>query len=196
MVGLAAMRRLLRTAVVFGVATAACGDSGANGTSGSAGGAFAGGSAGASSGNAGSSSQGGANPGGSGGQGGAAGSTSSDDASVAGDGSGDGQAGSGGQGGSGGEGGRDAQAESGSGDAPAGKTYADYANDALKALHANYYASGKWKAYPAATAKNHDWGDDSLTYDLYFHWLLTKDATILPELEALPSSMNTPPAPS
>jgi hypothetical protein len=192
-------------AICLVLGTGACADSGANGAPGSAGNSNAGGSGGATTGQAGSSSQGGANLGGSGGQGGAAGSASSGDASVEGGGAGGadgggqggtnssgGQAGTGGSGGQGGTGGQ--AGAGGSGGAP-GKTYADYGNDALKALLDNYYADGKWKAYPTATAKNHDWGDDSLTYDLYFRWLLTRDASIPSKLEALAASMSTPPAP-
>jgi hypothetical protein len=103
-----------------------------------------------------------------------------------------GQAGSAGNAGSAGSAGT--AGNGGSGGA-AGKTYADYANEAFAALLKNFYADGKWKAYAAATAKNHDWGDDSLTYDLYFRWLLSADATIPPRLEALAASMSTPPAP-
>jgi Glycosyl hydrolase family 76 len=77
----------------------------------------------------------------------------------------------------------------------AATTYADYGSNAFNALINNYYSSGKWKSYIAAGAGNHDWGDDSLTYDLYFRWLLTNDATIPPRLDALAASMKTPPLP-
>jgi hypothetical protein len=184
------------------IAASACADSGTNGAPGSVGSAGAGGSGGGTTSSTGSSSQGGSGTSGSStAQGGAAGSTTSGDASGGSGGADDGGQGSGGApvdggagkgsggqaGGSGGGGGNDG--------GPAGKTYAAYGDDAFKALHDNYYAAGKWKAYPAAAAKNHDWGDDSLTYDLYFRWLLTNDASIPPELGALAASMNTPPAP-
>jgi hypothetical protein len=82
-----------------------------------------------------------------------------------------------------------------SGQVQVATTYADYGNAAFGALINDYYANGMWKTYNAGGSGNHDWGHDALTYDLYFRWLLTRDNTIPPRLDALAASMNEPPAP-
>jgi Glycosyl hydrolase family 76 len=184
-----------------GLLATACGDSGASGvggSSGNAGNGHAGAGTAATAGTAGMNAQGGSSAGeagtATGGANSASGAAGSAGSSVGGTDGGGGAAGSAGT--NAGGGGAAGQAGSaGSGGAGPTKTYAEYAKDAFDALLKNFYSAGKWKAYPAATAKNHDWGDDSLTYDLYFRWLLTGDATIPPQLEALAASMSTPPAP-
>ncbi len=67
------------------------------------------------------------------------------------------------------------------------QTYRDYAVQAVQALLQNFYdGSGRWRACVGiCRASNSDWGADSLTYTLYFHWKTTHDATIVPYFKTL-----------
>ena len=81
------------------------------------------------------------------------------------------------------------------GAAPTGMTYADYAKRALSSMINTYYTNGKWRALPGGAGGNHDWGNDSMTYALYFDWLANAETTAPGLLDALAGTMNTPPAP-
>ena len=61
---------------------------------------------------------------------------------------------------------------------PRDPTYAELGRQALQTLEHGYYnGAGKWNVcvpHICGTG-NVDWGVDSLTYALYFHWSLTHD---------------------
>ncbi|MDQ6825770.1 MAG: hypothetical protein M3Z14_01045, partial [Candidatus Eremiobacteraeota bacterium] len=66
-------------------------------------------------------------------------------------------------------------------------TYRDYAHQAVGALLQNFYdGSGRWRAcVGVCRASNSDWGADSLTYTLFFHWKTTHDASVVPYFRTL-----------
>jgi hypothetical protein len=182
------MQGPLRALVALGVCVVAgaCGNSADTGATSDTPGSGGAGSS-TMAGGAGTAAPTGGNASGSSGQSGSAGSTPAGSAGQAGTASG-----------GGGTGGTSEPQGGEAGAAPTGKTYAEYADEALGSLLTNFYVNGKWKATPVAadnTAKNHDWGDDSLSYDLYFRWQLSGDATLAPKLEALAGSLSKPPAP-
>jgi hypothetical protein len=71
---------------------------------------------------------------------------------------------------------------------PPGPTYAELGRQALRTLEHSYYdGAGKWNTcVPRVCGTgNMDWGDDSLTYALYFHWSLSHDPGVRPIMDAL-----------
>jgi len=66
-------------------------------------------------------------------------------------------------------------------------TYRDYAAQAVQALLQNFYdGRGRWRAcVGVCRASNSDWGADSLTYTLFFHWKTTRDASVVPYFKTL-----------
>ena len=69
-----------------------------------------------------------------------------------------------------------------------GLTYRALAAQAVSTLEQRFYnGAGKWNlCLPLrCTASNQDWGADSLTYDLYLHWLISHDQGVLPIMDAL-----------
>jgi hypothetical protein len=79
--------------------------------------------------------------------------------------------------------------------APTGKTYAEYAKDARASIISTYYTAGRWRAVPGGAGGNHDWGNDAMTYSLYFDWLANATTAVPPMLDALAGTMSTAPAP-
>ena len=67
-------------------------------------------------------------------------------------------------------------------------TYAELGRQALHTLEHGYYdGAGEWNVcvpHICGTG-NVDWGVDSLTYALYFHWSLTHDRAVRPIMSAL-----------
>jgi hypothetical protein len=76
-----------------------------------------------------------------------------------------------------------------------GMTYADYAKRALTSMIDTYYTNGTWRALPGGAGGNHDWGNASMTYALYFDWLANAEKSAPGLLDALAGTMNTAPAP-
>ena len=71
---------------------------------------------------------------------------------------------------------------------PTGPTYAQLGRQALGTLERSYYdGAGRWNTcVPRVCGTgNMDWGDDSLTYALYFHWSLSHDRGVRPIMNAL-----------
>ncbi len=66
-------------------------------------------------------------------------------------------------------------------------TYRDYGTQGVHALVQNFYdGNGHWLAcLKICSASNSDWGADSLTYTLFFHWKTTHDAASVPYFKAL-----------
>jgi hypothetical protein len=72
--------------------------------------------------------------------------------------------------------------------------YATLGRQAVATLEDSYYhGSGMWNMCIPATcgASNHDWGADSLTYALSFHWQLTGDQAVVPLMDALTATART-----
>ena len=71
---------------------------------------------------------------------------------------------------------------------PRDPTYAELGRQALHTLEHGYYSgAGEWNVcvpHICGTG-NVDWGVDSLTYALYFHWSLTHDRGVRPIMSAL-----------
>ena len=71
---------------------------------------------------------------------------------------------------------------------PRDPTYAELGRQALHTLEHGYYVGGgEWNVcvpHICGTG-NVDWGVDSLTYALYFHWSLTHDRGVRPIMSAL-----------
>ena len=71
---------------------------------------------------------------------------------------------------------------------PRGPTYAELGSQALNTLERGYYdGAGEWNVcvpHICGTG-NVDWGVDSLTYALYFHWSLTHDRGVRPIMSTL-----------
>ena len=71
---------------------------------------------------------------------------------------------------------------------PSDPTYAELGRQALHTLEHGYYdGDGAWNVcvpHICGTG-NVDWGVDSLTYALYFHWSLTHDRGVTPIMSAL-----------
>ena len=71
---------------------------------------------------------------------------------------------------------------------PRAPTYAELGRQALHTLEHGYYdGAGEWNVcvpHICGTG-NVDWGVDSLTYALYFHWSLTHDRGVRPIMSAL-----------
>ena len=70
----------------------------------------------------------------------------------------------------------------------AGPTFAGLGQRAVRTLEQGYYTgAGTWNTcLPRICGTgNLDWGDDSLTYSLYFHWRLTHDQGVVPIMNAL-----------
>ena len=66
--------------------------------------------------------------------------------------------------------------------------YADRAARAVSLLERTFYnGTGLWHMCVRLTCstKNRDWGSDSLTYVLYFRWLLTRDPSVPPIMRTL-----------
>jgi len=66
--------------------------------------------------------------------------------------------------------------------------YADRADRAASLLERRFYnGTGLWHMCVSLTCntKNRDWGSDSLTYVLYFRWLLTRDQSVPPIMRTL-----------
>ena len=91
--------------------------------------------------------------------------------------------------------GGDAALPPGDGAVRVGMTYADYAKLARTSMITTYYTAGRWRALPGGGGGNHDWGNDAMTYALYFDWLVNKVTTAPAQLDALAGTMNTAPAP-
>ena len=71
---------------------------------------------------------------------------------------------------------------------PRDPTYAELGSQALNTLEHGYYdGAGEWNvcAPHICGTGNVDWGVDSLTYALYFHWSLTHDHGVRPIMSAL-----------
>jgi hypothetical protein len=71
---------------------------------------------------------------------------------------------------------------------PAAPTFAQLARQAAGTLeHTYYHGGGEWNiCVPQRCGTgNIDWGVDSLTYALYFHWRLTHDGGVKPIMAAL-----------
>jgi len=68
-----------------------------------------------------------------------------------------------------------------------GPTYADYGNQAITNMIADFYSDGRWKACTnGCGASNHDWGADSLTYTLFLRWNIDHhDHRVMPYLRTL-----------
>jgi hypothetical protein len=68
-----------------------------------------------------------------------------------------------------------------------GPTYADYGNQAITNMIADFYTDGRWKAcISGCGASNHDWGADSLTYTLALRRNIDHhDPRVVPYLRAL-----------
>ncbi len=65
-------------------------------------------------------------------------------------------------------------------------TYASIGDQALAAMTHDFYANGRWKSCIACRAGNLDWGDDAMTYALWFRWAVhNHDSGVIPDLEAL-----------
>lgn len=65
-------------------------------------------------------------------------------------------------------------------------TYAGIGDQALADMTHDFYANGKWKTCLSCGAGNQDWGDDAMTYALWFRWKVQNhDATVIPDLQAL-----------
>ena len=78
--------------------------------------------------------------------------------------------------------------------AATGPTYAMLGRAAVATVkHSYYHGAGLWNiCVPAQCGtSDHDWGADSLTYALYFHWRLTHDKTVIPLMNALTASART-----
>lgn len=65
-------------------------------------------------------------------------------------------------------------------------TYASMSDQALTNMTHDFYANGLWKSCISCGAGNVDWGADSMTYALWFHWKVAHhDASVIPDLQAL-----------
>jgi len=72
--------------------------------------------------------------------------------------------------------------------ASSGPAFAVLGQRAVRTLEQGYYTgAGSWNGcLPLRCGTgNQDWGDDSLTYSLYFHWRLTHDRAVVPIMNAL-----------
>ena len=72
--------------------------------------------------------------------------------------------------------------------AASGPAFAVLGQRAVRTLEQGYYTgAGSWNGcLPLRCGTgNQDWGDDSLTYSLYFHWRLTHDRAVVPIMNAL-----------
>ena len=72
--------------------------------------------------------------------------------------------------------------------AASGPAFAVLGQRAVRTLEQGYYTgAGTWNTcLPRICGTgNLDWGDDSLTYSLYFHWRLTHDRAVVPIMNAL-----------
>jgi hypothetical protein len=69
-------------------------------------------------------------------------------------------------------------------------TYADYGDQVVVALKQNLWAgNGLWfNCDGGCGSGNKDWGNDSLTFVLYFRWLLTRDASLATMFTSLTAS--------
>ncbi|HEV3288575.1 MAG TPA: hypothetical protein VG123_06245 [Streptosporangiaceae bacterium] len=73
-------------------------------------------------------------------------------------------------------------------------TFAALGQQAVRTLEQGYYTgAGTWHTCipKICGTGNLDWGDDSLTYSLYFHWRLTHDPGVLPIMNALAGTANS-----
>src|SRR5215467_961488 len=77
---------------------------------------------------------------------------------------------------------------------PVGVANGDFAGRATRAVRllerTFYNGTGLWHmcvSLPCST-KNRDWGSDSLTYVLYFRWMLTRDRSVPPIMRTLAST--------
>ena len=89
-----------------------------------------------------------------------------------------------------------AAGHSGAGPGASGLTYAGLARQALATLEHQYYnGAGEWhQCVPVVCgATNRDWGADSLTYALYFHFQVTHDPGVRPIMNALIRTTATAP---
>ncbi len=69
-----------------------------------------------------------------------------------------------------------------------GATFAALGRQAVRTLERDYSTgAGTWNTClpKICGTGNIDWGDDSLTYSLYFHWWLTHDRGVIPIMNAL-----------
>jgi hypothetical protein len=69
--------------------------------------------------------------------------------------------------------------------------YASRATKAVSLLERRFYnGTGLWHMclQLPCTTKNRDWGSDSLTYVLYFRWMLTRDRSVPPIMRTLAST--------
>ena len=74
---------------------------------------------------------------------------------------------------------------------PGPATFAQLAAGAAATLEQRFYAgAGTWNACVphVCSIGNHDWGDDSLTYDLYLDWLIRRDQRAVAIMRALAGS--------
>ena len=72
--------------------------------------------------------------------------------------------------------------------ATSGPAFGELGQQAVRTLERGYYTgAGSWNTcLPRICGTgNLDWGDDSLTYSLYFHWRLTHDRAVVPIMNAL-----------
>lgn len=68
----------------------------------------------------------------------------------------------------------------------ADQTYTGIGKQALARMITDFYIDGRWKACLGCSAGNQDWGDDAMTYTLWFRWEVDQhDASVLPEMETL-----------
>src|ERR1700737_1555099 len=69
-------------------------------------------------------------------------------------------------------------------------TYQQYGNASMTALLRDFYHFGYWRqCVSGCSFSNHDWGADSLTNTLFFHWKATHDPAVLPYFEKLVRTM-------
>ena len=73
------------------------------------------------------------------------------------------------------------------------RTYADYGQQAISSLLADFYSNGYWKkCLSGCTAYNTDWGVDSLTETLFLRWSINHhDPSVLEYLNALAATAPT-----
>ena len=81
---------------------------------------------------------------------------------------------------------------------PLATTYRELADRATQTLLQQYFdPRGGWKLCPdpVCPSVNRDWGADSLTYALYLRWKTTRDATLVPTMDALVATAPVYPPP-
>jgi len=69
-------------------------------------------------------------------------------------------------------------------------TYQQYSKASMTVLLQDFYHLGYWRQCESGCSfSNHDWGADSLTNTLFFHWKVTHDPAVLPYFEKLVQTM-------